>query len=158
MTALSAAFLRRSAGLLSLLAILIAIAPAPVRADQPVTGTYCSDEPGLLRFLAVEEQADGNLAFGVSLWVSMHNCGLIGTAMPVAGGWRFDDPETDCVLDIVQTDNGLLLQTEGHHMCQHYCGARARLTRVEFPFAIRRRDSVEPGLLGSPERLMNAPC
>ena len=46
MIALSAVFLRRSAGLFGLLAILIA--SAPVQADQPVTGTYCSDEPGLL--------------------------------------------------------------------------------------------------------------
>ncbi len=80
---------------------------------------------------------DGSAAFRFDSWqANGHHCGAQGRAVPIAGGWAYDEnvAGTACHLEILLTrDQGLEL-TDRDGLCrQSMCGARAGINGLTFP-------------------------
>lgn len=137
-------------------------APSNAPASALPMGTYClPDGPHLL---ALRPAEGGAVEIAVSSWQGgMHHCGLSVTAKPVGGGWLYTsgsdrDRQGGCILMIHPLDDAILLGTAAEAPCHWFCGARARLDGLRWPFSSHQGPEADPRLFTDGEFRMNAGC
>jgi hypothetical protein len=116
------------------------LSSCPAGRTAPLTFVYCLNQNGV-KVLAGREEADGSLAFGLSVWSSAgHNISVFGIAARRGAGWQYTNNlqastvAERCQLDIVRVaDHAFRVVADPGATCQSCGGANAEIGTVQFP-------------------------
>lgn len=92
-------------------------------------------------------QDNGDLAFKTMLmFFNGHSCSLDGVAQPIHENhwvYRYEEegnPDSHCALDIVVSNDSILLNAKSEANCRYFCGARGAFYNIRFPLSSKTQD------------------
>jgi len=145
--------IRRTAMIVALLPVMLAATRAAPDPAQALAGRYYRQFSDALvngdkytgeDIVEIVPVAPNSAYFRIHLdYYNGHTCGISGVATGEAGALVYRDPQkqyggSTCVLRLQRSGRSLAID-DGGGSCKSFCGARGSLSKVEVPYASKRR-------------------